>query len=515
MSNGHRGKSKEIKCPFCDFTKKQEKTLFKHVQLAHDKNLDEQLYIEIILNGDTEKVLCSCGCGSRRKWHSWRQGYPSKYLRGHNASDDSIFNDADFSKVMALKRHEGYQSGLYSVWNKGLSNETDSRVSSMHKKAGATRKLHVANGTVIPWQNTCSPDIRSNWIAKVKGSSRLPFSEVRERVSKLAEFVLVSDESDYLTRQHSHLKLLCKKCGEIQLSTLKNAEDTPRCYSCHPRESYDQIEIGKFIESLGFEIRHSARDLISPKEIDIYVPGTSFALEYNGLSFHTENDVENDYHYSKTLSCQKINLNLFHVFSDEWRSEKRKIIEGMIRTRLGKPACRLHARKLTHMDVSPTNRKIFFDSCHLDGDVKSTKSFGLVDADRHLVCVLSLRKPRQKKYSDCIEIARFASIPGFIIPGALSKLMTKVRTWSKESGFKRILTYADLRLGTGESYVKVGFKDIGKTVNRFWWTDKSKRYDRFLFRADSSRGMTEKQVATEAGVFRIYGCPNRTFIMDL
>ena len=90
------------------------------------------------------------------------------------------------------------------------------------------------------------------------------------------------------------------------------------------------------------------------------------------------------------------------------------------------------------------------------------------------------------------------------IPGGLSKLMSAATTWSKTSGHDRIMTYVDQRIGSGKGYQAVGFQEVSKTDIDYWYTDGVMRYDRFKFRA--CEGKSERQVASEARMSRIYGC---------
>ena len=88
-----------------------------------------------------------------------------------------------------------------------------------------------------------------------------------------------------------------------------------------------------------------------------------------------------------------------------------------------------------------------------------------------------------------------------------------MKIFAKSLGFKRIMTYADQRLGWDNHYEKNGFTFLSETPIRFWWTDFSQRYDRFKFRARD--GKSQKEVAKEAGVTRIWGCKNSKYILEL
>jgi hypothetical protein len=52
---------------------------------------------------------------------------------------------------------------------------------------------------------------------------------------------------------------------------------------------------------------------------------------------------------------------------------------------------------------------------------------------------------------------------------------------------------------------------VNSTSNRFWWTDFNSRFNRFKYRADKKREMTEAMVAEEANVFKIWCCANDTY----
>ena len=70
-------------------------------------------------------------------------------------------------------------------------------------------------------------------------------------------------------------------------------------------------------------------------------------------------------------------------------------------------------------------------------------------------------------------------------------------------------------MGDGRGYAACGMVLAGRTPPRFWWTDMNRRYDRFKFRADRSRGLSEAQVADNAGVEKVWGCPNLVYVLDL
>ena len=188
----------------------------------------------------------------------------------------------------------------------------------------------------------------------------------------------------------------------------------------------------------------------------------------------------------------------------------------MIKQRLGACDNRTFARNTTVGKVKTPDRRNFFKGSHLDGDVNATVAFGLYDKTGRLVSCLSLRKSFHKKWQNRWEIARFASVPGEIVVGGLGKLVSAAKKWAIEDGRRSVgfMTYVDLRNGTGSSYEKVGFQQSHITKPRFWWTKGKHKIDRFAVRADKKTNRSENEVASQMGVFRVYGCPNRVMLLD-
>ena len=82
---------------------------------------------------------------------------------------------------------------------------------------------------------------------------------------------------------------------------------------------------------------------------------------------------------------------------------------------------------------------------------------------------------------------------------------------AKSRGFEGLLSYADLRHGTGNVYRACGFEFVQENAKNYWYTDGKQRFDRFKFRAQA--GKSEKEVVEEAGVRPCFGCGNNVFLM--
>lgn len=322
------------------------------------------------------------------------------------------------------------------------------------------------------------------------------------------EFDVLTPYSEY-TRQNKKLKVKCKTCENETKRTLSQLREGTLCWSCNGR-SKDELEVLKIFGDE--EVIRNTRNVISPYELDFYLPQHNLAVEYNGLYWHCELNKSKDYHKQKTEQCRAKDIQLFHIFSDEWR-EKRDIITSMLLYRTNKIKNKKFARKLKIKELKTSTRRSFFESNHVAGDVSASVAFGLYDGTS-LMCAVSLRKPHQKKkYEGTIEIARFATRLNMVVVGGFGKLLKRVEEWSRENGYERILTYADLRFGDGDVYALNGFEDLGDTVLDYWYTNGVNRFNRFKYRAKDGR--SEREIAEENYVYKIYGCGSRRYEKSL
>jgi hypothetical protein len=537
---------KVLSCTICNkFSAKQKKKFYAHLLKEHHLS-PEAAYIDLVLLGN--KFVCLCGCGEVPKWNNWNSGY-SDYVRGHNARDFSPFSDPKITKKCVEKRKRSYKEGKYKIWNEGRTKETDNRVKECASKTSATLRDGYSSGKYKPWQTglTKETDVRvsqmsrtikdtflsgerKNWtdgLTKETDSRILSISkkisqkyqeriagkrlspEVVQRRVREAGFELI--EEDYKTRKLTKMTVKCKTCTQIQERTLYSITESLACFHCKPKESKSQLEIFNFVSFLNKNAILSDRTIIKPLELDIFVPDDDFAIEFNGLYWHSSKYLESDYHSRKTELCKAKNIKLLHIFEDEWR-DKQEIVKSMIKYRMGKADRRIYARNCEIREVSTKDRQRFFSLTHLDGDTRSRIAFGLYFQEELVFCI-SLRKPVHKKWKDYIEIARMSSVLNTSIPGGLSKLLNRVIRYTEDSGHKGILSYADERHGTGSGYTTSGFKVDSRTSNRFWWTDNKQRFDRFKIRA--SQDLTEEENARLSGVRKIYGCANLVFVREI
>ena len=546
-----------IKCPKCNVDFGQEKRFRDHLVTDHKISVEdhEALYIEIVLN--SVKPTCACGCGEKTPWYGWKKGYTSKFVRGHNASVDSVYLDPERQKEFAQKRVDGFKSGRLKVWNDGLTKETDERIAQSAEKTSITlsegyssgslvdwhlkdpekskiasakqsetKRERFANGELIPWNKGLTKQTSEALARMAKGVSenyvenpdasakRLTVAQLLERVDRHSDkFELVSDPTTYRNK-YQKLEFRCKSCGKIQLKNTMMLAASPVCYACHPKESKAQLEIFEFVRSLAPDAISCDREVIKPKELDIYVPSHKLGIEYNGLYFHSVEVIPDQKHAQKKLeACHAVGVSLLSIFEDEWR-DKRVLVESMITHRLSIPGEVFDARKMRLEEISSARVKEFFEANHLEGHARCTTAFGLIDpSSGRIIAAISLRRPFHVGHAEYLEVARSCTLARAHVRGWLGRLTKATREHAQGEGMKGLITYVDSRVGEGKSYEAAGWKVLkASTGPRFWWTDFHSRFNRFKYKADKRRGMTQADVADEAGVVMLYGCSNSLWV---
>lgn len=74
------------------------------------------------------------------------------------------------------------------------------------------------------------------------------------------------------------------------------------------------------------EIIRNTRDIIFPKELDIFIPEKSIAIEYNGSYWHDSKHINNFNHINKTNECKDKGIRLIHIFDFEYLNSKKYIL---------------------------------------------------------------------------------------------------------------------------------------------------------------------------------------------
>ena len=480
-----------------------------HTQ-AHRKAISQSS--KAFYQTDEGKIIASERARKLLEFHASEKGtewsrYMSQKLTEFNASEEGKKKNEKLSQTLL----DIYASDL----GKGLQEKISTRVNAFYASdAGAA---FCARRSVEARAFYETPEGKASILEmaeKIRAKNRLPYSVVGERLTQCGFFEkleMLTDLRNCYTGITMDVDVKCKTCSNIATRALDLVILAPHCLICDPvTVSKSQIEIFNFVNSLEKNVNLSDRSVISPYELDVYVPEKKFAVEFNGIYWHsqlahTRDNAAQRKHELATAAGVK----LMTVFEDEWR-DNRMIVESMIRNRLGHSTNVIGARECAVCDLSRIDRQKFFKANHISGDVHAKFALGLRDKLGNVVAAMSCRVPFHKKHKNMLEVARFATVMNTSIPGALSKLTKYALLKASEQGYVGLLSYVDMRFGMGKSYEQIGYICVGTTQPRFWWTDFKRRFNRFACRATADA--SEDENARKKGWTRIFGCSNIVFM---
>lgn len=272
--------------------------------------------------------------------------------------------------------------------------------------------------------------------------------------------------------ENRYLPVKCKSCGFEWEMTKSTTLARTECKKCNPYKKHKtQTRIFNYVNSL-YKTKENAKNVIS-NEIDIYCKELNFGIEYNGLLPHsygpskihfyssTRDAIDKNYHLRKTEECEDKNIQLFHIFENEYlNTTKRKIWYSVINSKLNLNE-RIYARKCIIKEICADESRLFLEQNHLQGSCNSSVKVGLYYKEL-LISVMTFRKHKQYQW----EIARFANSLNISTVGGASKLLKFFeRNYKPES----IISYANRRWSQGNLYEKLGFEFTHNTAPNYFY----------------------------------------------
>ena len=273
-------------------------------------------------------------------------------------------------------------------------------------------------------------------------------------------------------------------------------------YESSPSTSVSENEVYDFIKQY-VECEQSNRSILNGKELDIFISSRNMAIEFNGLYWHSELHKSNNYHLNKTEECEKLGIQLIHIFEDDWLY-KQDIVKSRLKSLLGISDRRIFARKCEIKELDSKTSKQFLEENHIQGNVNSKYRYGLFDKD-NLVAVMTFGNSRFEK--DELELHRFANKLNCNVIGGASKLF---KHFLKQNISSSIISYANRSWSLGKLYETLCFKLIGKTKPNYSYVINGSRLDRFKYRKSElvkqgfDPSMTEVEIMNERKYYRIF-----------
>jgi very-short-patch-repair endonuclease len=204
----------------------------------------------------------------------------------------------------------------------------------------------------------------------------------------------------------------------------------------------------------------NTRKIISPKELDIFIPSKKIAIEINGIYWHSElNGKDKTYHLNKTEECEKQDIQLLQFWDIEVE-QKWDIVSSMLLSKIGVSLTKIGARHCSLGNTPKQQEQDFLNQYHLQGYTPSTVCLGLYYKNE-LVSLMSFGKPRFSRNVDW-ELLRFCNKINTQVIGGASKLFSRRPNGS-------ILSYSDRRYSLGFLYEKLGLNQIRTTCPSYYY----------------------------------------------
>ena len=242
------------------------------------------------------------------------------------------------------------------------------------------------------------------------------------------------------------------------------------CKYCARIVSSYEMELQEFLKSINIEFESSNRKLLNnSKELDIYIPQHSIAIEFNGLYWHSTERRDALLHLTKTEECLSKGINLIHIFEDEWNF-KQGIVKSILRDALGVYEETINANDCTIREISTSVARDFLNTNNINGYRNSKYKYGIYTNNNELVYVITFGN--YNKENSPYDIISFSNKLNTSVINALRTLILYFTEQHTVSVLKAAL---DCRFCVNKQFLNVGFKHVDYTKsNRFYIDGKNR-----------------------------------------
>lgn len=336
--------------------------------------------------------------------------------------------------------------------------------------------------------------------------------------AKVVHCNLYSYNNTIYVNSVTQVNIECKKHGEFYQKA-GNHLLGKGCAKC--RKSLKEEALLKFVQSVyEGEIVVNSRKIISPLELDIYLPELKVAIEFNGIYFHSDkfpNAVNKQ--SNKTKMCDALGIRLIHVFEDDWEY-KQEVVCNLITNALGLQTKRTYARSCEAVDVTKLEAKLFLDMHHMQGSSRGGVSIGL-KFNGELVAVMQFTKCASARASKEYEYELIRYATECSVVGGASKLLSNfIRTHNPQS----IVSYSDKGTFSGGMYEKLGFLKISESKPDYKVVEGKRRYHKSNYKRSNllarfgdrfNPELSERENCHNLGLWRIYNSGLIKWVLNL
>ena len=459
------------------------------------------------------KKTCSNVCGSKTVDFNQRDQKTKQTLK----DNPDIIKKSQEKRIATLEQKYGAKVSPVT------RQKAQERANLLNSKGRNT--LRQRHGVTNPGQlknhrTKCKQTLLENYgtdiyfNSEVYKSQRLETNKARYQIlSQTVEITEVAAPNNLTQFKNPNLRISfkCEKCNNTETlpsETWKwrHREFGDPCAKCNNllNGSNQENQVRLYItQELGYTTIDNYK-LPNKKEIDIFIPSLNIGFEYDGLYWHSDARLDQNYHLEKTNYCAAQGIQLFHIFEDEWLYST-DIVKSRIQFILRKTHNRIYARNCTVKEINSTIANKFLKENHLQGVGRSNIKIGLFHNEQ-LVSVMTFLKDDISKKLKGWELNRFCSKLNHSIVGAANKLFLHfVKRYNPDT----IVSFSDRRWSQKKSiYSLLGFEFKYNTKPNYWYflPKDTKRIHRYSLRKPQNSILSERQLRQQQGYLRIYDC---------
>jgi hypothetical protein len=324
---------------------------------------------------------------------------------------------------------------------------------------------------------------------------------------------------------------LCKKGHEWETFVYARARTSHSsgCPSCNNIISQPETDLYDILKNLGLRIEKSNRTVLKNRmELDLYFPEKKFAIEFNGLYWHSEaQGKDKRYHYNKYEAANKAGIQLVQIWEDDWRDRKNVIIRALahklgVTNRLAEAypeladvTTKIFARKTQIVQLNTDKAKEFLSGNHIQGYASGSYYVGLESSDGILRALMVLKK----EADETLNIVRYATA-GSVTGGFLKLLTHATRTYQP----KTFITFADHAISDGGLYQNNGFVADKELPPDYMYVVNKERKHKFGYRLKKFRddpaliwdeNLSERELALLNNLPRIWDAGKTRYRLDI
>lgn len=315
--------AKKEKCQYCGLEFTIGHSFTKHLKKEHNCSY-KQYIIETKYKGIVP--VCVCGCGEETRF---ARGIFAKYKRNHTWNDENInYRDKIKNSLKkTIKEKYGVDNVMFLQEVKDKIKKTclekygvEWGILSREAKKKTKETIFKRYGVEYLSQNQ---DIKKRIFDKQKHS----YEEI-VNICKEKGYIPLFNVDEY-TGHRQYLKFFCKQHEEIfetQLFFIKTENN--QCPKCKIHGfSLKEKNILQFVKNMyNGIILENSRYVVTPFELDIFIPDKNIAIEFNGEYWHSlEKTIEND--AKKRKMCEEKGIQLFIVWEEDWDKNPESIKE--------------------------------------------------------------------------------------------------------------------------------------------------------------------------------------------